>query len=324
MIKYLQFEPFPLFACPHKQTICGSLLKLDIEPISVRQLVPLEDGDQIALEIVTPEKWKDSDPTVFFVHGLCGSHRSPYLIRLVKRFQSDGIRTVRFNMRGCGSGKGLSRKIYHSGCSEDVIESLKAVHRKTPDSPIYLVGFSLGGNVVLKTAGELGSLGSKLLKGVISISPPVDLKLTGKVIGSALNGLYEAHFSKLMKAHVAEIHAAFSLPEFRFPEKISFYDFDRIYKIPTCGFKSVDDYYTQCSSVHYLDQINIPCKILFAEDDPVIPHSRLDREVLPKNITIYKTKNGGHLGYLGNPRAKHGFRFMDNIINEWIKEMLSL
>lgn len=322
MIKRLQFEPFPLFACPHKQTICGSLLKLDKEPSSTRKLVPLPDGDQISLEISTPPLWNPSSPTVFLVHGLCGSHQSPYLIRLSNRLYAKGIRTVRFNMRGCGSGKGLARKIYHSGRSEDVIEALKSIHNDHPLSPIQLIGFSLGGNVVLKAAGELSLLGENLLKGVIAISPPVDLHLSSKLVGRALNGFYEAHFSKLMKAHVIDLHTIFSLPEFKFPEKLSFYEFDRIYKIPMCGFENVDDYYTRCSSVRVLHHINIPCRILFAEDDPVIPHARLDNESLPNNIEIYKTKNGGHMGYLGNPRAKHGFRFMDNLLENWINDLI--
>ncbi len=322
MIHHLNFDPLPLFSCPHKQTICASLINLDAEPVSVQKTIKLSDGDQISLEITTPVQWKSTDVTVVFVHGLCGSHSSPYLVRLVNRLESQGLRCIRMNMRGCGSGKGLAKKIYHSGRSEDVIEVLKAVRAMDAESPMVLVGFSLGGNVVLKTAGELGQMGLNYLKGVIAISPPVDLHLCSKLVGKGLNGFYETHFSKLMVAHVQDLHTRFELPEVKFPEKLSFYDFDRLYKIPMCGFSSVDEYYTKCSSIRVINEIDIPCRILFAEDDPVIPHYRLDKENLRANIEIFKTKHGGHMGYLGNPRAKHGFRFMDNLVEGWIKEAI--
>ena len=134
MSEELPFEPFPFVDSPHKQTIFGSFFNFLWEPVSDRKIVALPDGDKIALEITVPREWKPNDPTVVFVHGLCGSHKSPYLIRLVNKLTPLGIRCVRYNMRGCGSGKGLARHIYHSGRSEDVFESLKALQKEHPES----------------------------------------------------------------------------------------------------------------------------------------------------------------------------------------------
>ena len=129
-------------------------------PKSQQKLVRLPDGDRISLEITTPKKWIPSDLTVVFVHGLCGSHKSPNLVRMAKKLRPLGIRSVRYNMRGSGSGKGLAKYSNHSGRTEDLFESLKALKLEHPHSPMVLVGFSLGGNMVLKLAGELGSSGS--------------------------------------------------------------------------------------------------------------------------------------------------------------------
>src|SRR5690349_9896025 len=108
MSRELPFDPFPFLQGPHHQTIINSLFNFLWEPTSERKLISLPDGDKIALEITTPRKWKQEDLTVLLVHGLCGSHKSPNLVRMTRRLEPLGIRTVRFNMRGCGSGKGLA------------------------------------------------------------------------------------------------------------------------------------------------------------------------------------------------------------------------
>ena len=322
MHKQLEFQPLPLFACPHRQTIGGSLFHFDKQPVSITHPIPLPDGDKITIEITTPVGWKQTDRTVLLVHGLAGCHDSVYLIRLVNRLEPQGIRCIRFNMRGCGSGKGLAQKIYHSGSSDDLHEALKYIHAQTPDSPTLLVAFSLGANVSLKLSGELGCLGSKYLKGVVAISPPADISPCIDLANQALNGFYERHFCNILKTCIAEIHKTFDLPPFEFPENLTFREFDRIYKIPKCGFKSADHYYQTCSAKMYVSKIGIPCRILFAEDDPLIAHTCLDSCNLPSNVELYKTKMGGHIGFLGDIRHERGFRWLDSLLEDWIKELL--
>ena len=128
MSQELPFDPFPFFEDPHRQTIISSFFNFLIEPQSTQKIVRLSDGDKISLEITTPRDWKETDLTVLFVHGLCGSHKSPNLVRMAKRLEPLGIRTIRYNMRGCGSGRGLSKRIYHSGRTEDILECLKSLN----------------------------------------------------------------------------------------------------------------------------------------------------------------------------------------------------
>lgn len=321
MSQELPFDPYPFIDDPHKQTIINSLFNFLFEPASERKIVKLSDGDKISLEITTPRSWKPTDLTAFFVHGLCGSHKSPNLVRMAGRLEPLGVRAVRYNMRGCGSGKGLAKKIYHGGRSEDVFECLKVLKQESPESPIVLVGFSLGGNIVLKLVGELGTLAFPFLKKVIAISPPVELYSSIQMFGKPENGIYERYFYRLLRADVFYRQKKFKdLPKINLPRNLKMYEFDQFYTAPTCGFSSAIDYYNKCSSAHVVGDIAIPCKILFSEDDPIISPLSLDPYPIPSNVSVFKTKKGGHMGYLGKYEGKKGFYWLDNLLIDWILE----
>lgn len=321
MSQELPFDPLPFIDDPHRQTIINSFFNFVIEPKSSQKIVKLPDGDKISLEITTPANWKETDLTVFFVHGLCGSHKSPNLARMAKRLEPLGIRTIRFNMRGCGSGKGLAKKLYHSGLSNDVFECLKVVKKEHPGSPIVLIGFSLGGNIVLKLAGELSTLARPFLKQVIAISPPVELYSSVQMLGDPVNAIYERFFYRILRADILYRNRIFKdLPKVHLPRDLKLYEFDQIYTAPMGGFVDAFDYYDKCSSSHVVGEIAIPCKILLAEDDPIISSDSLDHYHLPSNIKIFKTKKGGHMGYLGRTKGKKGFYWLDSLLLDWILE----
>lgn len=301
------------------QTILGSV-NWPREPISRRKLVTLPDGDQISLEISKPENWMVHAPTVLLIHGLCGSHRSSYLVRMAKRLQSIGIRAVRMNMRGCGSGKGLAKEFYHAGRSDDVLEVLNVLKNEHPDSPITLLGYSLGANIALKLAGELQEGGSEVLNKVIAVSPPVNLLASVQMFDKPENAIYERRFSKELRDHVIELHRdSGKKTPLIVPKNLKLFEFDHLFTAPQCGFANALDYYSKCSSASYVPQIQLPCQILFAKDDPLVCHSSLDGLPLPSNVQIYKTQKGGHLGFLGNPFKKPGFRWLDSLLLEWIQ-----
>ena len=321
MSQELPFEPFPFLNDPHQQTFFNSFFNFLFEPPSDQKLVSLPDGDKISLQITTPRDWTPDKLTVVLVHGLCGSHKSPNLVRMARRLEPLGVRSVRFNMRGCGSGRGLSKQIYHGGRSEDLFEAIKALKTEHPDSPIALIGFSLGGNIVLKMAGELGSLCTPFLNKVIAVSPPVDLFSSTQMLGDPLNGIYEKYFYRLLRADVHYRHKRFrDLPPIRLPRNLKLYEFDQIYTAPTCGFKDAQDYYSKCSSAGMVGEIALPCKILLAEDDPIVSSAALDHYRLPSNVTVFKTKRGGHMGYLGDPRGEKGVYWLDSLLVDWILE----
>ncbi len=319
MSQELPFEPFPFVSDPHHQTIIGSFFSVLFEPFSEQKRVHLSDGDKLSLEITTPHGWTQDKLTVVMVHGLGGSHQSPYLVRLTKRLEMEGIRAVRINMRGCGSGKGMAKKMYHGGRSEDIFEALLQLKVETPHSPFLLIGFSLGGNIVLKLSGELSELAKEFLIGVIAVSPPVDLYSSVVMMGHPDNAMYEKYFIGLMRADVHYRHKKFKdLPRIKLPKKLKFYEFDQIYTAPQYGFHDAKDYYDKCSALKFIPDIVVPCKILFAQDDPIVSPASLDQFDLPQNIGVFKTKRGGHMGYLAHPGEGKGLYWLDALLLDWI------
>ena len=314
------FLPFPLLRGPHLQTIAAAKLSLwRREPPGETQVVTLPDGDRIALVVSTPQQWRPDDPSVVLLHGLCGCHQSSYMMRLALGLWQRGMRAIRMNMRGCGAGVGLARQPYHSGRSADVLAVLEDLQRHWPQSPVTLLGFSLGGNVMLKFAGEMGRQAEELCTQVIAVCPPADLAACSRLLGKPSNWLYERYFMRRLLAAVAERHRLFpDLAPVDLPERLSLYQFDNLYTAPQCGFADADDYYERSSAAPLTPHITLPCRILFAADDPVIDATVFDGLALPPNVEVVRTSKGGHLGFLGRPGQAGGYRWMDACLLDWI------
>jgi len=302
------------------------MFAFSFEPESVTRYVDLPDGDKIALEFSTPEGWTPDKPTVFMIHGLCGSHKSTYLVRMARKLNRNGIRAVRMNLRGCGSGKGFARNIYHSGCSHDAKAALEFVKKETPESDIILIGFSLGGNVVLKLAGELGREdNSTLVKHVIGVSPPVDLEASVVLLDSDVNKIYSRYFMHHLLSDVEERCRMFpDIPFPKFPNPMTFYQFEKLYICPNAGYSCNSEYYDTCSAAPRVPWIKIPCHILFAQDDPIIDHRALENYIIPENVKVTTTNHGGHMGFIGSPLDVGGFHWMDTTLMKWISETNNL
>ncbi len=313
------FRACPGLAHPHLQTVVAARLTWSWEPPSCTQLVPLADGDTLALEVSTPAAWQAWQPTVLLVHGLCGSHRSPYMQRLARKLLRHGLRAVRMNLRGCGSGTGLARQPYHSGRSADVLAVLHDLQQHTPDSAVTLVGFSLGGNVVLKLAGELHNAAPATLQHVIAVCPPVDLAACVRRLARPANRLYDAYFTRQLCADVVQRQQCFpDLPPATLPPTLSLHAFDECYTAPQCGFQDAADYYRQSSAAPLIPRIALPCHILCAADDPLIDTQVLTSSPLPPPVRLLCTRTGGHLGFLGLPGRTGGYRAMDAQLLAWI------
>lgn len=318
MSEMFDFRPFPLLPGAHGQTIFGSLFSFERTPQAKTELVELPDGDKIASEVSTPLNWTPFDQTVVMLHGLCGSHESPYLLRMTRKLNKVGIRAIRMNMRGCGTGRGHAKELYHSGRSDDVYQVLKHLKEKDPHSEITLIGFSLGGNVVLKLAGELNVHGFSLIKQVIAVCPPTNLHKSVLRLDTKVNQFYRKYFLKALRAGCIDRHKRYpDLPPLELPEDITFYEFDELYIAKEGGFKSAVDYYTKCSSGQMIPYIMIPTKILFAEDDPIVDTKDVLDTDLPEAVKIYKTERGGHMGFLGSLFHEGGFHWMDHVLMKW-------
>ena len=315
----LHFRPLFFLSRPHAQTIAAAAFHVPLAPASERRLVTLPDGDALALEVSTPRRWRPHDSTVVMIHGLCGSARSPYLLRLARKLVRRGARAVRMNLRGCGAGRGLARQLYHSGRSEDALAAIESLSRSDPASPLTLVGFSLGGNIALKLAGELGTAARGLLRQVIATCPPADLMACSQRLSVPENRFYERLFVRQLRRAAAERQARFpDLPATALPRELTLRQFDDLYTAPQCGFRDAADYYARSSSAPLLPGIAIPCRILYAADDPIIDSTALESVSLPANVALARTQAGGHLGFLAVPGRQSGIHWLDAVLLRWI------
>ncbi len=321
MDKKEDFTPFPMMNGGHMQTIIASFINFQKAPDSQKRLIDLPDGDKVAIEVNTPPNWKNSDRTVVLIHGLGGSHKSSYLIRMAKKLYGKGIRSIRLNMRNCGSGRGFAKKVYHSGSSEDVLVVLETLKKETLFSPFTLVGFSLGGNIALKLAGELSYKARHIIDNVLAINPPVNVYSSMELLSKKENRLYKRYFLKYLKEDIDSRHAKHKdLPDLDVTLDMSLSDFNKHYIVPQHGFKDETEYYKLSSSLPLIKDISLPCHILLAKDDPIVDWKEVMNQERPKNVNIMLTNSGGHLGFLSSPFKGKGLHWMDSQLLKWISE----
>src|SRR5262245_51341124 len=191
------FRPHPLVRGGHLQTIVGSYLPSGVAVGGKVHHVPLTDGDSIALH--EDDGAANGSPEIsrhvaILLHGLCGCHQSGYMLRASARLRARGVRVFRMDLRGCGAGMALARHPLHAGRSEDACAALEYVSRLHPGAAIHLVGYSMGANIALKLAGELGSDAPRHLVSVMAVSPPIDLVQCTRRIQRGMSRLYDRRF----------------------------------------------------------------------------------------------------------------------------------
>ncbi len=294
---YLDFTPLPgLFSC-HVQTLLGAFRHAPKGITASNLKVELGGGDFLSCEVTSGAIFSK---IVLLVHGLGGSQNSSYMLRLAKRLSEKGMMAVRVNLRGCGSGEGLSSLPYHAGRSDDLFAVVQALHKLHPTKEIHVTGFSLGANLALKLAGEAPSH----IAQTIAICPPLDLAKTVAAIQKPMLTLYHRYYLKKLSQQA--VHWC------KTPIR-TLYEFDNTITAPLWGFSSADDYYRKSSCKHYLSQINHPCQILFAEDDPFIPLKGEELSLSPY-VQVWLTKRGGHLGFQGYTEKEYNYFWLDQQI----------
>jgi uncharacterized protein len=240
--------------------------------------------------------------TVLLVHGLEGSSRSQYVLGNSARAWAAGCNVIRMNMRNCGGTEDLSPTLYHSGLSGDVAAVMRTLAAEKGLSAFALIGYSMGGNLVLKLAGELGADGPEYLKAVVGVSPAMDLAVSADALHSVPNRLYEWKFLRGLRRRFrrkAELFPAIYSTEGL--ERIAtLRQFDDKITARYSGFGGADDYYDRASSSHGAAQIAVPALILHALDDPFVRMLPSTRAALLGNprVRLVETAHGGHCAFL--------------------------
>ena len=242
---------------------------------------------------------------MLLVHGLEGSSESRYIQGLTVRAWNAGCNVIRMNMRNCSDSDELTPTLYHSGLSSDVGAVVDYYTKRFGLQRVALVGYSMGGNLVLKLAGEWGA--RPPLCSVAAVCPAIDLAAGSDALHEPANRMYEWHFlRRLMRRYrlktslFPEIYTKAGIGPIR-----SLREFDDKIVAPYCGFRDADDYYYKAASARVIDRVAVPTLILLALDDPFIrltPETRAKILANP-NIHFVETAHGGHCAYLGSERG---------------------
>jgi predicted alpha/beta-fold hydrolase len=314
------FQPHPLVGGAHAQTVVGRYLGGEHQRLAATPYeIPLPDGDCIVVLESSPPCWRSHQPTALLVHGLAGCANAAYMVRIGRRLLRQGIRVVRMNLRGSGAGFGLARGIYHAGRSEDLREAVAWLHERDGDSPIGVVGFSLGANLALKLAVEAADAPAAGLDCVLAANPPIDLVASAQQMKRLVNRLYTWNFARWLRGMVERLHRQFpELGRPRLEGVNTLYDFDDRYTAPRNGFASADDYYERCSLVSSLSRIRVPGMIVHALDDPFIAPEPFLRVTRPPSLSLELVPHGGHLGYLSRDSWQGDHRWLDARLAIWL------
>jgi predicted alpha/beta-fold hydrolase len=313
------FQPRRFLSNGHLQTILGNYLpRTNSLPPAEDQLVEVSPAinGQISSQVLCqchwqPEEIRATRPTAIILHGLEGSSNSQYVIGNANKLWQGDCNIVRMNMRNCGGTEALTPTLYHSGLSNDVLAVMRYFVDRYALKFISLIGYSMGGNLVLKLAGELGSTAPPQLRSVIGISPALDLGPSADALHRPVNRLYEQKFLHTLLRRFRRKTMLFprAYDRNRAMGIHSLRQFDHRITALYSGFSGADDYYTRAAAARVLDRIAIPTLILHALDDPFV---RITTESLQKiaanpNITFIEPEHGGHCAFLAQPDATTGY-----------------
>jgi predicted alpha/beta-fold hydrolase len=262
--------------------------------------------------------------TVILVHGLEGSSESQYMLGIAEKGLAAGMNVIRMNQRTCGGTDGLAPTLYHSGRSADVVAVADNIVRQDGISHFVLCGFSMGGNIVLKAAGEWGNAGPKEFAAVAAVCPAMDLAASADALHAPRNRLYEQYFLRQLKLRMRRKARLFprTYDLSRIRSLGSLRDFDDKVTAFYSGFEGASDYYARSSAANVVDKIAAPAYILYAANDPFIrllPETR--RKIAGNaNITFVETEDGGHCSYIGGRDGYDGY-FAERAVVEFFKAL---
>lgn len=305
MIKHSTFKPAWWLRNSHLQTIYPAFFRRSPLQLSrQRQRLQLSDGDFLDLDFYG----SSAQPLVLLLHGLAGNSHSGYILGLQNHLDHEGLASVVMNYRGCSGEPNRLARAYHAGDSEDLHQVFGYLQQQFPNRFMAVVGFSLGGNILLKWLGE-----GRVIQGLsaaVAVSVPLQLDICATRLDNGFSKLYREYLLADLKRFMRYKYSGLirnGLP--KEADKImalgdlnsihSFWDYDDKVVARLHGFAGVEDYYQHASSGQYLFNVKHPCLILQASDDPFMtPEVVPSKDELSPNIEFELSENGGHVGFI--------------------------
>ncbi len=304
----------------HLQTIYARALGRNYSVRYRRERWETPDGDFIDLD------WLDDVPQssalVVLFHGLEGCSQSHYAISLMAALAREGWAGVVPHFRGCSGEANRLRRSYHSGDSREIDWILRRTKRANPRQPIYVVGVSLGGNMLLKWLGEEGEAALAIVERAVAVSTPMDLGAAAAGLDCGLKRLiYTSHFLRYLKpmalAKIALHGLAIDARAIR--ASLTFRQFDDLFTAPIHGFKDASDYWTRASSKPWLKKITVPTLLINARNDPFLPSDALpDSTEVSSSVILDFPATGGHVGFVSG-RFPGNFDWLPNRIVKFFR-----
>jgi len=305
----------------HLQTILGNMRPRKFS-ILAAPCEPLEFQPEADVRITGYAHWQrstgarsDVAGTVILIHGLEGSANGSYILGTASKAYAAGFNVIRMNVRNCGQTEHLTPHLYHSGLTSDLSFVVSQVISREDQTPVVLIGFSMGGNQVLKLAGEWGDSAPGTVAGICAVSPPIDLAACSRAIARRRNWLYEHRFLRSLKQKMRRKEQLYptrysteNLDQVR-----SLWDFDEV-TAPLNGFGDALDYYTRASSQSLLHRIRVPALIIHAQNDPFIPFEPFQQQGIESNpwITLLVPHSGGHVAFCGRRQLAEDRAWAEN------------
>ena len=304
----------------HSQTLYSALFRKLPNPKIEIENYALDDGDFLECHWHNKPQENSNTPIVILFHGLAGSYKSPYIQGVMGELAKHGYASVIMHFRGCSGKENSLPRSYHSGDSGDALSWITTIKSRYSNSKIFGVGYSLGGNMLLKLLGELGE--NSPLHAAIAVSAPLQLDTCADAMTKGFSKVYQKHLLKALnlalekKFDKHDMSKYINIKKENIKNLKTFWDFDGAYTAPVHGFLSAQDYYTKCSSKQFLKSIKTLTLIIHSSDDPFMTKEIIPtKEELSDSITLELSDHGGHVGFIAGSFLKPDYWLEKRVVS---------
>ena len=313
------FKPALGLSNKHLQTLYSSFFKKSPDLTFDIETFELDDGDFVECYWYNKPSKTTNKPIVTLFHGLAGSYKSPYIQTFMQKLDAEGFSSVLMHFRSCSGKMNRLARSYHSGDTADALSWLTHLKQTYTNATLFCVGYSLGGNMLLKLLGELQE--KSFIKAAVSVSAPLQLDLCAYKMDTGFSKFYQHILLKDLRNSLHEKYKTHNLEKLIGLKKSeidkldTFWKFDDRYTAPIHGFDSVHDYYKKSSAKQYLKHIQTDTLIIHAADDPFMTQKIIpEQNELSPAISLEVYPHGGHVGFISGSFLKPSYWLEKRII----------